>query len=141
MDLQMTFLLITSKAEKNFLNLKLICVTTSSCIVKFQATNSIEIASIQSAYLNYYRYIFQGLFVNYDQWLTCVRSDNPPIDHCCPFKTAPHAAKTDVPFSKLSFSSRWIFPKLFIEEKLQIKVLVSQCEVYAICDRISEITR
>ena len=67
LDLQMTCLIISSKAQKNFLNFKLICVASTIDKVKFQATNPFDIASIQSAYLNYYRYIFQALLVNHSQ--------------------------------------------------------------------------
>ena len=66
MDLQMTFLIISSKAEKNFLYFKLISIASTKIKIKFQATNSLEIASIQSAYLNYYRYILRAVLVNYN---------------------------------------------------------------------------
>ena len=49
----MTELVIRSKAEKNFLNFKLICVTTTSCIVKFQAINPFENASIDASEWRY----------------------------------------------------------------------------------------
>ena len=111
MDLQMAFSFIKSKAEKYLRYFKLISIASGSRIIKVQATNSFNIASIESAYLNNYGYIFLTLHVNHGQWLTCLRSGTPPINQCCPFKTAPQAPTEDVPFSKLSFSSRWIFPE------------------------------
>ena len=105
-DLQMTFLIISSKAEKNFLYFKLISVASSPNKDKFQATNSFDIAIIDPAYLNYNRCIIQALLVNHGQLLTCLASSPPPSNQCCPFKTAPHAPQNDVPFSKLSLSSR-----------------------------------
>ena len=107
----MAFFFISSKAEKNFLYFKLISVASSRSKVVFQATHSFDLATVDSTYLKCYRYIFEALLINHGQCLTCLRSGIPPINQCCPFKTAPHAAQTDAPFSKLSFSSRWIFPE------------------------------
>ena len=55
----MAFLLIISKAEKNFFNFKLICVASTIEKVEFQTINSFDIATIDSAYLNNFRYIYQ----------------------------------------------------------------------------------
>ena len=52
LNLQMTFLVIQSKAEKYFLYFKSIRVARSPIKVKFQATDSFGIATIDSAYLN-----------------------------------------------------------------------------------------
>ena len=51
-DLQMAILIIMSKAEKNFLYSKLICLASAIIKVKFQATNPFYIATIDSTYLN-----------------------------------------------------------------------------------------
>ena len=125
----MAFLFIISEAENNFLYFKMISIASGSRIIKVQVTNSFYIASIYSAYLNFYRYIFQALLINDGHWLTCFLSGLPPINQCCPFKTAPHADQTDVPFSKLSFSSRWIFPEsIYYESITTIITSFSQCE-------------
>ena len=141
MYLQITFLLISSKAEKNFLYFKLISVARSPRKVKFQAINSFDIATIDSAYLNYNRCIFQALLVNHSLWLTCLGSVSPPISQCCPFKTAPHAHANDVPFSKLSLSSRWIFPEFISQIKITpISLFLYPCENCALCKK-GKITR
>ena len=142
MYLQMTFFFISTKAEKNFLYFELISVATSSNKVKFQAINSFDIATIDSAYLNYNRCIIQALLVNHCQWLTCLLSGFPPINQFCPFKTAPHAIQTDVPFSKLSLSSRWIFPEFINQIRItEISSSYYLCENYTFCKIIAKITR
>ena len=59
-NLQMTFLSIISKAKKNFLNFKLICLASTIWKVKFQAINSFDIAFIETAYLNKYHLFVQA---------------------------------------------------------------------------------
>ena len=131
----MAFFFISSKAEKNFLYFKMISIASGSRIIKVQVTNSFYIASIYSAYLNFYRYIFQALLINDGHWLTCFLSGLPPINQCCPFKTAPHAYQTDVPFSKLSLSSRWIFPESIYYESITTKsISLWECEDYTTCN-------
>ena len=52
-NLQMTFLFrIRSEAEKYFLHFKLISITGTQIKIKFQWTDSFDIASINSTYLN-----------------------------------------------------------------------------------------
>ena len=78
-DLQMTFLIIKSKAEKKFLYFKLISSTSCPSKVEFQATNSFDNASIESAYLNYFAYIFQALLINHAMIITV--NDRPVFFH------------------------------------------------------------
>ena len=142
MYLQITFLIISAKTEKNFLYFKLVSVASTIIKIKFQAINSFDITTIDSAYLNNNCWIIQALLVNYGQWPTCLRSDGPPISQCCPFKTAPHASRTDVPFSKLTLDSRWIFPEI-IKLKTQQKTFYTSEDyiLYTFCNNICEISR
>ena len=64
-DLQMAFLIIKSKAEKNFLYFKLISVASTPRKFNFQVPDSFDITTIDSAYLNNTCYMLQALLVNH----------------------------------------------------------------------------
>ena len=91
-----------TKTEKYFFNIKLISVASTQKKVKFQASNSFDIASVYSTYLNI-RHIFLCLTV---KSLACLFSLAPPIIQFWPFKVAPHDAWTSVPSSKLNLTWR-----------------------------------
>ena len=103
-NLQMTLTIWPStKTEKYFFNIKLVSVASTIRKVKFQVSDSFDIASIYPAYLNTRYSTFFGL----SGWsLTCLFSLYPPIIQCCPFKVAPHDPWTSVSFSKSNLSSR-----------------------------------
>ena len=107
-NLQMTFSVRRrSKAEKNFLHFKLVSVTGTQIKIKVQCTDSFDIATIDSTYLNKYF----NISMNFCKWLTCLFSFHPPIIQYCPFKVAPHEFSTSVPFSKFNLRLLWTFPK------------------------------
>ena len=113
-NLQMTFLVRKwSEAEKYFLHFKLISVACTTFKIKVQCTNSFDIATVNSTYLNNHC----NILMNFCKWLTCLFSleswlDAPKIQFC-PFKVAPHDQLIFVA-SKFNLRLLRTFPKYFL---------------------------